>query len=94
MSLKQEKEWDKKLLEDSLAAQEYVAGRYGVLANRCSGSAVKMTLLNLLGEEHRIQNDLLSEQLRRGWKEMPPAEKSETEQLWKEAQQRKKNAFQ
>lgn len=94
MSLNQEKERDKKLLEDALAAQEYVTGRYGVFSNQSSSSGVKMTLLNLLGEEHRFQNDLLSEQLRRGWKAFEPAEKTEITRLWKEAQQRKKNAFQ
>ena len=94
MSLKQEMNRDRRLLEDALAAQEYVTGRYGVLSNQSSSSGVKMTLLNLLGEEHRIQNNLLSEQIRRGWKEFLPAEKTETEQLRTEAQQRKKNAFQ
>ena len=94
MPLEQERSKDRKLLEDCTAAQEYVAEQYSRFTNRCTTPAVKMTFLNLLGEEHRIQNDLVSEQLRRGWKSAEPAEQDALAALLEEIDKRKKNAFQ
>ena len=50
-----------------------------------------MTCLNLLGEEHRIQNDLMGELLRRGWLELQQASPEEISELrsWAEKQKKK-----
>ena len=74
-----QEEKDRRMLEDGLAAQNYVTGSYGSCANLCLSAQVKMTLLNLLGEEHRIQGDLLGELSRRGWKTQQPAPKEQLE---------------
>lgn len=91
MSLENEMRQDRKMTEDGLAAQNYMTGQYNIWTNRCSSSRVKMTFLNLLGEEHRIQNDLMGELLRRGWLELQQASPEEISELrsWAEKQKKK-----
>ena len=88
------REKDRERLENILAAQEYTAVQYSVQTNRCTGPQVKMTFLNILGEEHRIQNELYGELQRRGWGGAIPAQEEALKQLREEVRQRRKNAFQ
>lgn len=81
MTREQEEKRDRKMTEDGVAAQNYITRQYSVMANQCSASAVKMAFLNLLGEEHRIQQDLLSELYRRGWRRADMADREEIVQL-------------
>ena len=94
MCLSKETEEDQHLLVRCLNAQEYMTQQYSAQTNRCSSPSVKMTFLNLLEEEHRLQNDLLSEQLRRGWRTIPSADPEKIAELFQETRRRKKNAFQ
>lgn len=79
MMEKQEK--DQKMMEQALAAQNRITAEYSERANQCSGTPVKMSFLNLLGEEHRIQHELLSDLHRRGWRTTTPAEETELQKL-------------
>lgn len=93
MSFEQEEKQNRKMMEDGLAAQNYMTGQYSIFTNQCTTASVKMTFLNLLGEEHRIQNDLQSELHRRGWRQIQPAEQKEISSLRDWAKAQKKNVL-
>ena len=89
LTREQQEKQDQKMTEDGLKAQNYMACQYSALANQCSGAPVKMAFLNLLGEEHRIQQDLLSEIYRRGWRKAEMADRQEIERLRQWAREQK-----
>ena len=52
---------DRELLAGALTAERAAAGGYEALAGRCITPEVRQKMLFLLGEEHRVEEELLEE---------------------------------
>ena len=64
---------DRELLAGALTAERAAAGGYEALAGRCVTPGVRQKMLFLLGEEHRVEEELLEELTKRGWVSAPAA---------------------
>jgi len=58
---------DKEILSDSLSSQKFIAGNYDTFANECVNANLRNDFMNILREEHDIQNELFNEMQKRGW---------------------------
>jgi len=69
------------MMEDAGKWQNFITAQYNELSNQCGATPVKMALLNLLGDEHRIQHEIFSEIYRRGWRKTESAEEQEVQKV-------------
>lgn len=58
---------DKDILTDILSSQKFITDGYNTYANECATPALKTDFMNILNEEHRIQNEVFNEMQSRGW---------------------------
>lgn len=58
---------DKEILTDMLSSQKLITNGYNTFANECATPAIKTDFINLLKEEHQIQNEVFQEMHKRGW---------------------------
>jgi spore coat protein CotF len=58
---------DKEILNDCLSSTKATTGLYNTFANECVNPQLRMDFLNILKEEHDIQNELFSDMQSRGW---------------------------
>ena len=58
---------DKDRLTDALNAQKYAAGHYNEFACESATPDVRACVMNILCEEHPIQEELFDEMNSRGW---------------------------
>ncbi|MCL2003590.1 MAG: spore coat protein [Oscillospiraceae bacterium] len=76
---------DKEMLSDLLATQKHITNGYNTRAGEIQCDNLRGTFLNLLQEEHRIQNQLFCDSHSRGWypvKEAPVADITAAKQLF------------
>ena len=71
---------DKELLTDALSSEKLVTSSYDTFANECSTPQLFTEVLNLLHEEHDIQNDIFTEMHTRGWYPTPAAEQQKIDE--------------
>ena len=72
---------DQNMMENAREWQDYITTQYNRLSNQCGATPVKMALLNLLGDEHRIQHEIFSEIHRRGWRKTENASEQEIQEV-------------
>lgn len=77
MFRKDEKLSSKKILDDILSAQKKVTVGYNSEAAECDNVAIREDLLNILREEHDIENNIYKELLVRELRTAEPADKAE-----------------
>lgn len=58
---------DKDMMTDMLSSQKFITESYNSFANECATPAVKSQFINILNEEHQIQNEVFTEMQKRGW---------------------------
>jgi len=58
---------DKEMLTDILSSQKFATSGYNTFAGECACPAVKTDFMNILNEEHHIQNEVFKEMQKRGW---------------------------
>lgn len=58
---------EKEMLTDLLSSQKFITSGYNAFANECATPSVKTDFVNILQEEHQIQNDIFCEMQRHGW---------------------------
>lgn len=58
---------DKDILTDVLSSQKFATDGYNTFANECVTPAVRSDFVNILNEEHKIQNEVFTEMQGRGW---------------------------
>lgn len=58
---------DKDILTDMLSSQKFITEGYNSYANESATPAVKTDFMNILNEEHVIQNEVFNELQNRGW---------------------------
>lgn len=75
---------DREMLFDALISQKTLTDTYNTYANECATNAVRDELMNILTEEHQIQQDVFTELQKRGWYKTDPADQQKVEQIKKE----------
>ncbi len=65
---------DKERMADALVGQKYITGEYNTYVDEAGTPEVWNTLMNILTEEHHIQQEVWREMNSRGWY---PTEKAE-----------------
>ncbi len=74
---------DREMVSDLLASQKLTASTYNNYAGECKCDNMRNSFLDILREEHQIQNDLFVTMESRGWyptKEAPVTEVSAAKQ--------------
>ncbi|MBE5940525.1 MAG: spore coat protein [Lachnospiraceae bacterium] len=65
---------EKEVLNDGLCAVKTATEHYNTFSNECAHENVRSTVLNLLNDEHTIQNDIFQMMSSRGLYPTPAAE--------------------
>jgi spore coat protein CotF len=68
------------IFNDSLTSEKNIASVYNTYASECADKKLRDTLLNILYDNHIIQNDVFSEMINRGWYQVTPAEQNKINQ--------------
>ena len=71
---------DRDTLTDCLNTQKFSTNGYNLWSGECVDPQLRHEMLNLLREEHEIQNTLFQEMSTRGWYPVQPAQQSQVEQ--------------
>ena len=71
---------DKDMLTDMLSSQKFVTEGYNSFANECATPSVKSSFMNILTEEHQIQNEVFGEMQKRGWYQVEAADQNKVTQ--------------
>ena len=71
---------DKEMLSDILSSQKYATSGYNTSANESATPAIKTDFMNILNEEHQIQNDVFKEMQKRGWYPVETADHNKIQQ--------------
>ena len=69
---------DKERMEDTLSDHKFLTGEYNTYTSEAATPSVWNTMMNILNEEHHIQQDIWKEMNSRGWY---PVEKAEENKL-------------
>ena len=72
---------EKEILGDALAAQKAATAEMNTAANECVHEDVRETLLDILEEEHEIQQDVFLMMHDKGMYPTPEAEQKKVDQL-------------
>ncbi len=65
---------EKEMLSDALTAEKTATGLYNQFANECSHKDLRDEMMNLLNEEHGIQQDVFNYMHSKGYYPTPAAE--------------------
>lgn len=71
---------DKEILGDGLCAQKACTSLFNVSANECTHDQLRATMLNILSEEHKIQESVFNMMHQRGFYETPAADEAKVQQ--------------
>lgn len=67
---------DKEVLGDALTIEKTSTCNYNTYSNECVHDDVRETMLNILNDEHEIQNDIFNMMHQRGYYPTPSADAS------------------
>jgi len=65
---------EQQILQDSLISQKHLTDSYNLYAGECVNEQLRSTMLNILGDEHKIQSDIFSNMQSHGWYQVEQAE--------------------
>lgn len=65
---------DKEILADGLCTQKSTTALFNTSANECAHDGLRATMLNILSDEHKIQEDVFNMMHQRGFYETPAAD--------------------
>ena len=71
---------DREMLNDLLVSQKYTTSGYNTWAGECVCPELRTEMLNLLREEHEVQNTIFNEMSSRGWYPVQPAQAGQVDQ--------------
>lgn len=71
---------EKEILGDALAAAKTCTEHYNTFSNECIHSDVRNTLLNILGQEHEIQDTVFQMMHQKGFYPVPDAQESKIQE--------------
>lgn len=72
---------EKEILSDALSAQKATTALFNTSANECVHENVRQTLLDILSEEHDIQQDVFNMMHEEGYYPTPAADEKKVQQL-------------
>lgn len=72
---------EKEILGDALSSQKATTALFNTSANECVHEDVRQTLLNILNEEHEIQQDVFNMMHEEGFYPTPSADAKKIQQL-------------
>lgn len=72
---------EKEILSDLLSSEKYASDTYNTWAGECVDNSLRNTFLDILKEEHEIQNDIFVEMQNHGWYPTKPAQQQELNEL-------------
>ena len=72
---------DKDILTDALASQKFVTGNYNTFTTECATPEIRGVFMQILKEEHELQNEVFTEMQKRGWYQVTPAEQQKIAQV-------------
>jgi spore coat protein CotF len=72
---------EKEILGDALSSQKATTALFNTSANECVHEDVRQTLLNILNEEHEIQQDVFNMMHAEGYYPTPAADEKKVQQL-------------
>ncbi len=72
---------EKENLTDMLSSQKFISGNYNIWAGECVSENLRNTMLNILDDEHCIQNEIFNEMSTRGWYPVKPASPQEIDTI-------------
>ena len=78
---------EKEILGDALSAQKATTALFNTAANECVHGDLRDTLLDILEEEHEIQQDVFCMMHQKGFYPTPEAEQKKVDQLKMQYQQ-------
>ena len=58
---------DKEIMDDILSSQKHITGTYNEYSNECVNPQLRTDFLNILREEHNIQQAVFDQMKTRGW---------------------------
>ena len=58
---------DKEIMEDILMSQKFISNAYNTVTNECINQQLRTDFLNILREEHNIQQSVYDQIKTRGW---------------------------
>ncbi|MBQ3049533.1 MAG: spore coat protein [Oscillospiraceae bacterium] len=71
---------EKEMLGDMLSSQKFVTDGYNTFAGECATPIIKTEFINILTEEHQIQNEIFLEMQKRGWYQTEAADQNKISQ--------------
>ena len=71
---------DREIMTDVLSSQKFVTDGYNTSTNECATPAVRSDFLNILTEEHQLQNEIFCELHKRGWYQTEAADQNKVNQ--------------
>lgn len=74
---------DKEILGDALTTEKTSTNNYNTFSNECVHENVRDTMLQLLSEEHEIQNTVFNMMHERGYYPTPAAEQKKLDEVKK-----------
>ena len=80
---------EKELLGDALTAQKTATNNFNTFSNECVHEDVRQTMLDILGQEHELQQDVFNTMHDKGYYPTPAAEEKKVT----EAKQKFSQAF-
>ena len=72
---------DKEMVGDLISSQKFISGNYNIWAGECVCENLRNEFLNILKDEHCIQNELYQEASSRGWYPVKQAPQNEIDQV-------------
>jgi spore coat protein CotF len=70
---------EKEILGDALAAQKAATNLFNTFSNECVHEELRSTMLDILSDEHTMQQDVFSSMHERGFYPTPDAEQNKIE---------------
>lgn len=58
---------DREIMDDILASQKHIASAYNISSNECVNQQLRADLLNILRDEHSMQQTVFEQMSTRGW---------------------------
>lgn len=65
---------EQEILSDTLISQKHLTDSYNLYAGECVNEQLRSTMLNILGDEHKIQADIFNNMQSHGWYQVEQAE--------------------
>lgn len=75
---------DKAILTGALTSQKHVTAGYNTAAGECADNKLRCALMDILKDEHEIQNDIFVDMSTRGWYPLKTAEQCAIDTLKQE----------